>query len=212
MFTMPAFGRARLLAPVALVTAVFLAGCGTGDEAPAAEPTPATEEQSGAEHNDADVMFAQMMIPHHEQAVQMAGLAEERAGEEVRELATEIEAAQGPEIEQLTAMLESWGEEPEGGSMDHGMPGMMSEDDMAALESASGDEFDERFLEMMIAHHEGAIEMAQTEIDEGANADAIALAEQVVSAQESEIEQMTAMLGGSPSPSADTGDGGHGGH
>ncbi|RCV55862.1 DUF305 domain-containing protein [Marinitenerispora sediminis] len=208
---MPGSTTARVLLPAALTAALLLTGCAADGDAPAAEPTASASEQASARHNDADVMFAQMMIPHHEQAVEMARLAEGRAGDGVAELAGAIEAAQGPEIEQLESMLEAWGEEPESGSMDHGMPGMMSDEDMADLESATGDAFDQRFLELMIAHHEGAIEMAETEIDGGENPEAVALAEQVVEDQRAEIAQMTAMLGGSPS--AGTGsDGGHGGH
>ncbi|WP_046470276.1 DUF305 domain-containing protein [Allosalinactinospora lopnorensis] len=198
--------RKRLfpLFSAAVATTLFLTACGGGEET----EQPATdqaEEQETAESNDADVMFAQMMIPHHEQAVEMSQLAEDRAaGDDVKELATEIEAAQGPEIEQLTRMLESWGEElmADMDGMDHdmdgmggGMEGMMTGEQMAELEQAEGEGFDTMFLEMMIDHHEGAIDMARTELDEGANPEATELAQEIVDVQEAEIEQMSDMLG-----------------
>ncbi|SEE24247.1 DUF305 domain-containing protein [Ruania alba] len=148
--------------------------------------------------NDADVMFAQMMIPHHEQAIEMSELVlENGSGDaEVTSLAEDIMAAQGPEIEQLDTWLEDWGAEPmadEMAGMDHG-DGMMSEEDMAALDSASGTEADELFLEQMIVHHEGAVQMAQGEVEDGENADAIALAEQIIEAQNIEITLMQDLL------------------
>ncbi|MGW8437872.1 DUF305 domain-containing protein [Nocardiopsis sp. NPDC055879] len=219
---MNVYKRAFAPAAVAVAAAVFLASCGgTDDESTTAAPE--SSEQSTAEFNDADVSFAQMMIPHHEQAVEMSELAEARAGEDVRGLAAEIEAAQGPEIDQMTGLLESWGEEPmdDMGGMDHdGMDGMMSEDQMADLEQAEGDAFDTMFLEMMVQHHEGAITMAETEIEQGVNPEAQELAQEIVDAQRTEIEQMNDMLG----TGGDDGDGGeddgetssddedHGGH
>lgn len=213
---MTVYKRAFAPAAVAVAAAVFLASCGgTDDESTTA--TPESSEQAAVEFNDADVSFAQMMIPHHEQAVEMSELAKTRAGEDVRALAAEIEAAQGPEIEQMTGLLESWGEEPMDG-MDHdGMDGMMSEDQMADLEQAEGDAFDTMFLEMMVEHHEGAITMAETEIEQGTDPEARELAQEIVDAQRTEIEQMNDMLGTSgdndgadeePSPEDD----GHSGH
>ena len=140
--------------------------------------------------------------------VEMAQLAEGRAEDpRVLDLASRIEAAQQPEIETMTGWLEAWGEpvpeEGDGGmgGMDHGsmdMGGMdmegISEQNMAALEAASGAEFDRMWLEMMIAHHRGAVEMAQTEIAEGSNPDAVALAEEIADSQAAEIEEMETLL------------------
>ncbi|MFE6648969.1 DUF305 domain-containing protein [Nocardioides sp. NPDC057772] len=161
-------------------------------------------DHTSAGHNDADVAFAQQMIPHHQQAIEMADLAETRAeSQEVKDLAADIEAAQGPEIETMTGWLESWDEDvPEDGmsGMDHGdmsseeMTGMMSEEDMTNLENASGAEFDQMFLTMMIEHHEGAIEMAQTEQVDGEFPDATAMAEDIETAQAEEIETMRGLL------------------
>lgn len=178
----------------ALATAVLtLTACGNGDNTADAE-----------EFNEQDVTFAQQMIPHHEQAVEMADLAETRAAsQEVKDLAADIEAAQGPEIETMTGWLKEWGEDVPGDDMsgtDHGdissddMSGMMSEEEMAQLGAASGREFDRMFLTMMVEHHEGAIEMAQTEQADGKNPDATALAEEIETAQTAEIETMNSLL------------------
>jgi uncharacterized protein (DUF305 family) len=178
----------------ALAASLFaLAACGSDDEA-----------GTSAAHNDADVTFAQQMIPHHEQAIEMAELAETRAESRgVKDLAADIEAAQDPEIETMTGWLESWDEEvPDDGmsGMDHGdsssdhMAGMMSDEEMGELQAASGAEFDQMFLTMMIEHHEGAIEMAKTERAEGENPDATSLAEDIETAQTEEILTMKELL------------------
>ncbi|WP_159943628.1 MULTISPECIES: DUF305 domain-containing protein [unclassified Nocardiopsis] len=190
--------RAFPLVPAALAAALLLSSCGTeGEETPAAAPTEqqTAEGQEAAEFNDADIMFAQMMIPHHEQAVEMSRLAPERAGGEVGDLAAGIEAAQAPEIEQLRQMLAAWGEEPEVGMGHEDTAGMMSEERMAQLEQAEGGEFDTPFLEMMIDHHEGAVAMARDELDNGVSPEAVELARNVVDTQEAEIERMRELLG-----------------
>src|SRR5690606_39526011 len=187
------------------------AACGDGEQTTPEEPAAgtATEETTdGATeaedvHNDADTMFAQMMIVHHEGAIEMADLAVEKAdSEEVRSLAERISAAQGPEIEQMTSWLETWGEEtsPMGHEgMDHGgmdMEGMSQEEAMAELESLSGAEFDQRFLELMIAHHRGAVDMAQEELDGGENPQALELAQKIIDDQQAEITEMEELLQG----------------
>ncbi len=187
-----------------LLTALLLTACGDdSSDTNSGDPGSASSE---ATFNDADVTFAQGMIPHHQQAVEMAQLAEDRAeSPELKQLASEIEAAQAPEIEQLTGWLEDWGAEAPSDPMDHGdmghgdstsdMSGMMTAEDMNMLENANGADFDQMFLTMMIEHHEGAVEMAKTEVGDGENPDAIAMAEQIISTQEAEIEQMQEMLG-----------------
>ena len=152
-------------------------------------------------HNDADTMFAQMMIVHHEGAIEMADLAiEQAATEEVRTLAEGISVAQGPEIEEMTAWLQAWGEDTapmDDGGMDHGgmdMEGMNQGEAMTELEALSGAEFDRRFLELMIAHHEGAVTMAETELDQGENPQALDLAQRIIDDQTTEIALMEEML------------------
>ena len=188
-----------------LFAALVLTACGDDTDTASSGDTDASA--SSEDFNDADVAFAQGMIPHHEQAVEMAQLAADRAeSDEVKELAADIEAAQAPEIEKLTTWLDAWGADPADRSMegmDHGdmgddsngMSGMMSEEDMTMLEDASGAEFDQMFLEMMIEHHKGAVDMAETEVAEGQNPDAIAMANEIISTQEAEIEQMEQLLG-----------------
>ena len=140
-----------------------------------------------------DVMFAQMMIPHHEQAVAMATLGERLAfNPEVKALATQIKAEQAPEISQMKAWLTD-----AGASMDMGhamgMAGMLSESAMTLLENAKGAAFDKLFLEGMIAHHQGAITMAKM-VATSANAEAKALAEAITSSQTEQIEYMKSLL------------------
>ena len=156
--------------------------------------------------NDADVTFAQDMIPHHRQATEMADLAADRTeNQEIRDLAAKIKAAQQPEIDTMTGWLKSWDKDvPKDSSMpgmDHGsdmnMPGMMSEDDMSELESASGEDFDRRFLTMMIAHHEGAIEMATQQQRAGQYDHAVDLAKKIEKDQQAEIATMEELLSGS---------------
>ncbi|WP_226350449.1 DUF305 domain-containing protein [Pseudonocardia sp. ICBG601] len=175
------------LAATALAAALVLTGCaGGGASAPPA-----------ASSSSADVAFAQGMIPHHEQAVAMARLADGRAGARVRDLAARIEAAQGPEIGRLQGFLADWGAAPaadhHGGHGD--MAGMMSDEQMAGLGRASGAAFDRSFLEMMIAHHEGAVTMARAELDTGVDPRARELAQRIVDAQQAEIAEMRALLG-----------------
>jgi uncharacterized protein (DUF305 family) len=141
-----------------------------------------------------DVMFLQMMIPHHEQAVEMSVLAETNSiNPEVLALAARIKAAQGPEIELMSKLLTDAGQAM---MMDHSMGdnGMMGMDDMSALAAATGNEFDVLFLTGMIAHHEGAIGMAHPEIRESANSDVKTLAENIVTSQTAEIAEMTKLL------------------
>ena len=184
--------------------ALVLTGCSNATDVSSAVGS-AEAARTGSEssaHNDADVTFVQGMIPHHEGALAMAQLADGRAEDPaVLDLAARIEAAQGPEIETMTGWLEQWGEPlpDEGmGGMDHGSDGMdmegMSEEDMDALDSASGAEFDRLFLEMMLGHHRGAVEMAETEIADGSNADAVQLARDIAESQTAEIEEMETLL------------------
>lgn len=188
--------RLARLAGGLIAGAVVLAGCSAGNGA-----GPDGGRSSGAaaqpqDVNDADVAFAQGMIPHHEGALMMAGVAAERAEHPgVRELAERIEAGQDPEIDLMTGWLEDWGRPIDHGAMDgmdHGprdMGGMDPEDMPAA-----GTDFDTTWLRAMIEHHDGAVVMAGIEIDDGVNPDAIALAEQIVETQTREIDEMQRLL------------------
>lgn len=195
--------------PTALLTAVglLLAGCGDGttDDTTGGGPAdaPSATGTTTAEFNEADAEFAQAMIGHHGQAVEMAQMVPaDGVTPELVELADAVEAAQQPEMDQMTAMLERWGEDPPAaedphaghGSGDTGMGGMMSDEDMDALAAATGVEFEHMWLTMMIEHHQGAVDMAEAELAEGTDAEAQALAQDVVDAQQVEITQMEQML------------------
>ncbi len=200
----------RVLAPaIALVTVVSLAACSNDEEpghdmASMSSTTESGEQESPAEgdwFNQQDVMFAQMMVPHHEQAIEMSDvlLAKDGIDPAITDLANQIKDAQGPEIEQLTTWLEEWGspvsESDSMESMDHGsMDGMMSDEDMQALQDAQGADAGRLFLEQMIVHHQGAVEMAQTEVGDGKNEDAVAMAQQIVDTQQAEISTMEDLL------------------
>jgi uncharacterized protein (DUF305 family) len=147
--------------------------------------------------NDADVSFAQNMIPHHQQAVEMADLAARQATDpEIKQLAAKIKDAQAPEITILTGMLTGWGKPtmPAMGHAGMAMPGMMSADDMRKLAAATGTAFDRMFAQMMIAHHNGAIQMAGEEKAKGGDAEAKSLAATIESAQAAEVTQLEAIL------------------
>lgn len=209
---------------LALSAVLALAGCSDGEgEAQSQAPIPqrssesssmsqdSTPDESASEEsgdgaasdlpegvNEADVMFAMKMIPHHQQAIELSEmlLAKENVDSRARRLAEDIKAAQGPEIEKLQKWLEEWGvaAEEQSGAMGHGMDGMMTEEDMAALEEASGPEATVLFLEQMIVHHEGAVEMAKTEAENGSGPKAIALAQSIIDAQKTEIQEMKDLL------------------
>ncbi|GAA3219442.1 DUF305 domain-containing protein [Oerskovia jenensis] len=146
--------------------------------------------------NDADVMFAQMMIPHHEQALVMSRIVLDTEGVDpaVVDLATRIESAQEPEIATMEGFLDEWGAEPMGDHSGHEMDGMLSEAEIQALEAADAATVSRLFLEGMIAHHEGAVDMAKAELADGENPEALALAQEIIDAQESEIAEMQDLL------------------
>ena len=190
-----AVGVAAGLAAAGLV----LAGCASSDSAShGGHMDDAASVSTTADPVDA--MFAQMMIPHHEQAVQMAGLAPDRASDPfIKDIAAEILAAQQPEIDQMVAWLEEWGvprqtmDEAMEAHAGHGMSGMLSDTQMQNMREATGGVFDRLFAEGMIEHHEGAIEMARS-VENSANPEVAALAAEIIAAQEDEIEQMQMFL------------------
>ncbi len=176
--------------------ALILAACGSSDSA-ADSPTTTAAAQAAtdASFNDADVAFAQEMIPHHSQAVEMATLALDRSeNPQILDLASRIQQGQDPEIKQMQGWLATWDMPEMDDEMDGmAMNGMMSDDDMSALTDASGPDFDALFVSLMIQHHDGAITMAKSLIDEGSDPQVRALAEGVIAAQEAEIAEMEAL-------------------
>ena len=229
MHTHFASRRVGIVASLAVAAVIAAAGCSTESTGASSDPTgaqasatqsPSSPTSGTQQHNSADVMFNQMMIPHHQQAVEMAGLVESRTqNPAVRQLATAIAGAQQPEIDQMTARLKSWGvpltTSDDAGHEGHSMPGhsmsgesmsdesmsggsmsgMMSEQQMAAMTAASGAQFDTLWLQGMIAHHEGAVEMANTELAQGIDPGSRELATQIKNSQQAEITQMKGLLG-----------------
>ncbi|GAB2505271.1 DUF305 domain-containing protein [Nocardia heshunensis] len=197
-------------------TALIAAGCSSNDSDTSKAATTSTTAMAhgsmpGMDHgsattsapaatrsdfNDADVTFLTMMYPHHAQAVEMAKLVPSRSqNQQLITLAKAVEQAQSPEMQQITTLLQSFGKPVPSGEMNHDMPGIMSKDQMTKLAAASGPEFDKMWMQMMIEHHQGAIDMANTELAQGSNADSKALAQSIVTAQQQEIGQMNTMLG-----------------
>ena len=199
-------------AAAAVAAALALSACGSGDD-----PTVASGgDSSGVEassvagidtkHNDADIAFITDMTPHHEGAIGMAELAASRAADpRVKDLAERIAAAQDPEIETMQKMATAWdvdleaGGSPHGGGSKsggspHGGGGGAEGDDVAALEPLSGAAFDKEFLTRMTAHHESAVQMSEKELAEGENPQAKELAQEIITAQNKEIAEMTALL------------------
>ncbi len=205
--------RALSALTLTLAVGVGLSACGSDDSG-----SDTTSQVSTTEHNDADVAFSSDMIQHHAQALAMVDLTLDRdLDPEVQQLAEAIRAAQGPEIETFSDWLTDWDEEVPETMRDHtnaghdndntsgdmegmddsknDMPGMMSADDMQGLEDASDADFRTMWLEMMVEHHEGAVEMAKTEIEDGQYKRAIDLANSIITSQTGEIETMKGLLG-----------------
>jgi uncharacterized protein (DUF305 family) len=194
------------ISALGIATAIALAGCagnsgstptstmpgmGSGGMGMASSSAPAT-----ADHNAADTMFTRGMIPHHAQVVEMSDMMLKKQGMDPRitALATKIKAAQAPEIEKMTGWLKTWNE-PTQMASGHGMgDGMMGDDDLKTLDAAQGTEAAKLFLTQMIAHHEGAVMMAKSEISQGKNPDAIQLSKSIATSQEAEIQEMKALL------------------
>lgn len=175
----------KVLSSVALCS-LFLVSCGSS---------------SDESFNDDDVMFAQMMIPHHEQAIEMSDIALDPtvgANSQVMDLATRIKAEQDPEIQQMTDLLEQWGKSltPDDG-MDHSsmMEGMLSVEELDQLATLRGAEFDVAWANAMIAHHEGAVRMAEEVLEAGKNPEINALASAIIEAQQAEIEELMVIAG-----------------
>lgn len=202
--------RVVLVGAALTTAAAMLTACSSDDSdttAPSATISSAAHSAGGSAHagahNEADVEFNTMMIPHHQQAVEMADLVGERTtNPQVRALADRIRGAQQPEIDEMTGRLKSWGL----GTPDHdmsghgaqghgGMAGMMTDEEMTAMSDARGAEFDRLWLEGMIRHHEGAVAMSDAELADGQDAASKALATRIRDAQKAEIAEMKGLLG-----------------
>lgn len=179
-------GRFAVL--IAVVATVLSVGACGGDSG--------TGQGDTTGRNRADLTFVQGMIPHHQQAVEMATLAlatNAQASPKVKEIAGRIKAAQDPEIELMRGWLKKWGDQEAAGG--HQMSGMMSTQDLSTLAQATGANFDKMWFTMMIDHHEGAVEMAEAVKADGSDPDVKALADQIITAQQAEIIEMKNLLG-----------------
>ena len=199
--------RATATAGLVAVGALLLTACGDdmngmdhGSGKSSASASASASTDAGADDFvDADVTFAQMMIPHHEQALEMAELADGRASDaELKDIAEQIEKAQDPEIETMKGWLRSWDRPTAAESMpgmSHGGDdGMMSDTDMRRLKGLKGTEFDKLFAQLMIEHHNGAISMAEDERKNGRNGAAVKMAGDIVKSQTAEVEQLDDIL------------------
>ena len=200
-------GRRIAVGAVALVAALAFTGCSTvadrgGGMGDGMDHDDTGRTDGSSDFNQADIMFAQMMIPHHEQAIEMSDLilAKDGVDPEVVELAEEITAAQGPEIEQMESWLDEWGApsmmdaDGMGGAV--GMGGMLTDEELDELAAADGTTGTTLFLEGMIEHHEGAIDMAEQHQEDGESEEALALSASIIDTQEAEIERMQELLAG----------------
>ena len=188
------YSRFALVVGSAIV-AVALAGCSPAGTSSGADPTAPPVSGSSQAANPADVMFAQMMIPHHAQAVQMGELAASRAADPgVRTIAATIAGQQSDEIDLMRGWLAGWGaaeldEQTAAGHASH-MAGMLTAEQLDQLAATDGADFDRLYVEYMIEHHQGAVAMAETALMSGADPRVRAFAEDVISVQQAEIAQL----------------------
>ena len=184
---------------IALTTATVVSSCATAGREDHSVHASATSTEQVAAHDADDVQFAQLMIPHHEQAIELAAMVPDRStNPDVVALAAKIAGEQQPEISTMKALLQQWNVKPESHESGHAgmaMEGMVDDATMVKLDSLKGADFDTLWLQSMISHHQGAIGMAKTEIADGKSADLVTLAKNIVTAQQAEIDQMKQILG-----------------
>ena len=194
--------RRRLLTigVAALAMLTTLTACNSDSSHEATHSGTTSSSVAAQQHNQADVTFAQHMIPHHQQAIEMSDtvLAKQGIDARVIDMANRIKAAQGPEIQQMQSWLSQWGVPTmpmtPGSMAGHDVSGMMSEQDMNDLKSADGVEASKLFLTQMIAHHQGAITMGTDEIKNGQYPPAVSMAQSIVTGQQREITEMQGIL------------------
>ncbi|WP_454293504.1 DUF305 domain-containing protein [Salana multivorans] len=213
--------RIRRLTPV-LILPLLLVGCsGTADEdatptasatvetaepsataepSESVDPSAAASESAGGsdvEPTPADINFAQMMIGHHDQALVLVDMARERSSNaELLELADQIEAAQGPEIELMSGWVVEWGYDlfDPADHVGHDMPGMLTQEELDVVANAPEADFDRLWLEAMIAHHEGAVVMAEDQLADGVVPEVHELSREIIETQQAEIDHMNSMI------------------
>ena len=188
--------RRRVLRVGAAALAVLVAVTACSSPANQAGSSVSASAAAAQPHNQADVTFAQDMIPHHQQAIQMSDIILGKQGIDPRvtQLTTQIKAAQGPEIQQMQGWLNQWGQPTVSMAPGMLMRGMLSDQNITALQNAQGADAGRQFLTGMIQHHQGAIAMAQVEVKSGQYPPAIALAKSIITGQQQEINTMQGIL------------------
>ena len=178
---------------LALTSALLLAGCAAAP----AQPAPAAAA-TGKVYNDTDVMFAQMMVAHHAQALEMVRLARTKAvREDVRTLAAAIDVTEADETRTMQVWLQNWDQPPSAAPDSHAGHGGAhgtNADDIAALATYDGPQFEQRFLNMLVAHQHNAVEIARMETSSGVNPGALDLARRITDSRTAEIQQMLRYL------------------
>jgi uncharacterized protein (DUF305 family) len=195
--TRPLRRHRAVLAGPAVGLALVLSACG-GESDTAAQAGAGTGSAAATSYSEGDVMFAQQMIPHHQQVVELAELAATKASDpELRAFAAQLQASESKVVGELTGMLTGWGKPTAMEDMSHQeMPGMASEQDMSSLASLSGAGFDRRFTQMMITHHIGASQLTMTEQQTGSSTQAKAIAAQLLQTQTEQVTQLQTILAG----------------
>lgn len=198
---------------VVLAALCLLVACGGNDDsssqgsAEASDAPVITGEPAG--FNSADVTFATTMVPHHQQAIDLSTMAAQNStNPQLIALANQIVATLQPEVNILNVFLVQWNENPDirsgpeagpdGGELEPSVEGMIDDATVARLGSLRGPEFDRVWLQSMLAQHQGAVAMAQAEIADGKNVDAVAIAKTILAGQQADIAQMKKMLEGMP--------------
>jgi uncharacterized protein (DUF305 family) len=183
------------LVGVTIVAGGLLAGCGgTNDTGPVTPPAPAARGVSQERHNQDDVVFLQNMLSHHLQTSTMSDLAHTKATSlKVKTIALRIKAAQDQQITRIHNLLGAWGA-PDSASGGGQVPGMLTDQQLQQLKAATGNDFDQSFLRLMIDHQQGAVQMSQTEVAQGSDPQARRLAHDTIVGQQSEINQMQKLL------------------
>jgi uncharacterized protein (DUF305 family) len=180
---------------VAMPTAPIIAPGRPGEPARTLDPSEAVVAVPPSTPNAVDVTYVQKMITHHRQALDMAALAPTRADSStLKGLASRIKDAQGPEIQYMTSWLQQEGQKVPDHHADHAdMPGMATPEQFEALKAASGKDFDRLFLQLMTAHHQGAVKMSEQVLIGGSHPKIEELANDVTATQSAEIRRMLEM-------------------
>jgi uncharacterized protein (DUF305 family) len=192
--------RRGALGSFVTVLALFASGCGLASKPPAvtAPVAPATAGANDQTRNATDVMFLQMLIPHHGQGLEIVRHAKTRATrDEVRILAAAIDVTQSDEVKTMAGWLTAWGEPLQADEAAHaahgGMPGTSAQE-IATLAQSTGATFERAFLNMLIAHQDDAVQLARMEASGGTNPQAVALARRVDASRTEQIKQMLELL------------------